>query len=254
MNLIYKVLGLEDFLENFRQNTKKSGFNKASVEFIKSLGIKIEFSGDIPPQKGPLLIISRHLTGLDPYVIAGIIKRDDLYFLADIYQTNKGKEISAHMIPIFYWDKMGFLKRPLISWPGYFAMRLKTGYMNKNEAKKCNEKAILKAQHMLGKGKAILIFPSGGDNEKRSWKPGLGEIINLTRRQKLKPQIYEVFITGLTEFSLLRYFVFRIIGFKEKKIKITCKRYKFDIFKLPKKEAYVVSQMFKSAYYKEFNR
>lgn len=247
MNPLFWLFGIVKAFKEFEANILKQGWSRGCNTLIKDLGISVQSNLVELPSKGPLLVYANHPTGLDPYILSGVFKRDDVYYLSDIYQTLKGKNIASHILPVFYTSWSEFLKRPLTSWPGYILMRILTGTTSKREAKIRNQKTIERAVNLLKKGSLILIFPSGGNKGKRSWKPGIGKIIIECRNRGIKAQLFAINIMELDEIKLFRHFLFGRRYYNRNKISINGRIVlidKYDNFSDP----FVLSQELKKEY------
>lgn len=197
-----------NFYNNFDTNVQKYGISKASKILVDNLGLtpKVELKNF--PQKGPVLIYSNHPTGLDPFLLASILKRDDFLFLGDKYHTKKGKNISKHIAPTLPTEKflLEFIKRRPTNWFGFIRMRMGNKF-NYLKAKKINSMAIKKIINNIIKGHASLVFPSGGEYEFLSWKKGLSIIVNELNRHKIKYTLYKIDIKNFSELKLIFHFL-----------------------------------------------
>jgi 1-acyl-sn-glycerol-3-phosphate acyltransferase len=229
MNVLYKILGVQTMIDRFNKNVKLIGWHKANKQFISDFGISVindvaEFSN-----KGPVLIFANHPTGIDPYLLSSVIKRDDLYFLADIYQAQKGKKIAEHIIPIFYDNWLEFYKRPLSGWFGYIWMRMTCGIVPREYARNHNRMAIKCAIDHLKKGHAVLIFPTAAEKNTRPWKNGIGYIIAGSLNKKTKFQLYSCSISGLSDLKIILHAFTKRSYLKKHPVNISIKDVSFNI-------------------------
>lgn len=199
MNPFFKILKIQNIINEFEASVAKLGWHAANKQFINKLNIKVEAKLAGFPRQGAVLLYANHPTGLDPYLLSRIIKRDDVCFLSDIYQTMKGEKIASHMFPIYYSSWLQFLKRPLTSWPGYIFMRIASGTVSREKAQELNKKSLIKAFEYLYKGHVVLIFPGGGDREKYPWKRGFGRLLFMCWQKHVKVSLYKAYIENLTE-------------------------------------------------------
>ena len=102
MNPIFRIIGIAHIVNNFEKSVKPLGWHKANKQFIAELSIDVHSCINYPSKGKGLLIYANHPTGLDPYLISSVLNRDDVFILADVYQTTKGKAIGSHIIPVYY--------------------------------------------------------------------------------------------------------------------------------------------------------
>lgn len=127
MNPIYKLLGLQSIISKFNCNVSSLGWYKANKQYIADLEISIQASLPDFPKTGGVIVYANHPTGLDPFVISSVLGRDDVYFLGDVYQAKKGKNIARHIIPVYYTSWLDAFQRSGIGFFGYLWMRIMTG-------------------------------------------------------------------------------------------------------------------------------
>ena len=93
MNPLFKLFKIEDPFLEFDQNVKKYGFSSGCTTLVRELGLNIKVDLEKFPHHGAVLVYSNHPTGLDPFILGGVLGRDDYIFLGDEYQTKKGKNV-----------------------------------------------------------------------------------------------------------------------------------------------------------------
>ncbi len=211
LKTIFKVFPYEHILRTtakYNQSIPSKGFVKSTQTYIKNFNIDIKQinSFDI---NGPCLIFGNHPTGLDPFIIASCLKRDDVYIVADNYQQRKGTFIGQHVIPIFYSRTQKNLEnRGFLNSIGFYAMRQLTGYEEYETVKKQNQVTIQTAAKLLMDGHVVIIFPDGGSNNPELWYNGIGEIIKRTVDRENKIKLFAANIQGISSFKLWRHFLF----------------------------------------------
>lgn len=203
MNPLFKIFGIQETLVQFNHNIKKLGWSRACARLLKELRINTQSNLSDFPKKGGVIIYANHPTGLDPYIISSILPRDDVYILSDIYQAKKGDNVAKHILPIYYANWLEFWRRPLIGWPGYIIMRFITGTVDSQKAYENNKKSLTRVFLLVKKGHVVLIFPSGGESQKRPWKRGLAKLITQLQEEKISYTLYAVLIKRLSEIKML---------------------------------------------------
>lgn len=201
-----------NFFTNFDSSTKRVGIARSSQILLSNLNLKVESKMKNFPKKGAVLIYANHPTGLDPFILASVIGRDDFLFLGDIYHSSKGKNISKHIAKTVRTSFLGeLIKRRPTNWPGFINMNLKFPPVNKKLAHRINEKALDQIVDNLKKGHVSLIFPSGGQYEFLPWKHGINKIWKLCQEKKLKVSLYKIKISRFSELKLM----FHLLTFKK---------------------------------------
>lgn len=207
MNPLHYIFGIGKIVNDLNADSVRYGWFSGNRKFLEKLGIKVRTKLHKFPSKGAVLVYANHPTGLDPYLISSVLGRNDVYFLSDIYQTLKGKEIASHILPIYYWSVFDFIFKPILSWPGFFIMRIRKGLIRKNLARSQNRKSLDNAVKLLSKGNVVLIFPSGGEAFYRPWKSGIGKIIKESIKRGVNFKLYQIKILNLSEWQLLQHFI-----------------------------------------------
>lgn len=197
-----------NFYKGLNSNVKKFGISKASKILIKKLGLLPKVNLRNFPKDGPVLVYSNHPTGLDPFLLAGVLGRGDFLFLGDKYHTLKGNEVANHVAPTmptqrFFWE---FIKRRPTNWLGFVKMRM-TDKFDYKKAKLVNKVAIEKIVNNVIDGHLSLVFPSGGEYEFLPWKKGLNKIIKIINNKKVKFTLYKISIKNFSEFKLILHFL-----------------------------------------------
>lgn len=209
MNPLFKLFGIDKSFSVFDKNVEKLGWTPGCNKLLGDLKINIKSKLDALPKKGPVLVYSNHLTGLDPYLLSAVLGREDSYFWGDIYQTKKGENIGKHIIGVAPRPFWTIIRRPVTNWPGYIYMRVTTSAKSKEETRKINKMAIEKTIEFLGKGHQVIIFPSGGEYEFLPKKKGLSVVLNECKKRGIKINIYEIKIKNFGELQLLSHFIFK---------------------------------------------
>lgn len=209
MNPIFRILGIAHIVKNFEKSVNLLGWHKANKQFISELGIGVRSNSNYPLKGKGLLIYANHPTGLDPYLISSVINRDDVYILADVYQSTKGKAIGLHIIPVYYSSWREVLSRSGIAFFGYIMMRLISGTVTHIEARKRNMEALDTVIRYVREGKCVVLFPSGGAKKNFRWKKGIGAIINMLKKEHVNCDIYKCLISGISENLLLWHLISR---------------------------------------------
>jgi 1-acyl-sn-glycerol-3-phosphate acyltransferase len=185
------------------------GFSKSTRNFLDDLAIKVKLM-DQRKFEGSCLIFGNHPTGLDPFIIASCLNRDDIYIVADVYQKNKGQHIGEHIIPIYYSRTQKNLRnRGILNSIGFYVMRIFTGYYDPETVKEKNITAIETAAKMLTEGHVVIIFPDGGSNNPELWYNGIGEIIKKADPESINLNLYATHISGISTTGLIRHFLLR---------------------------------------------
>lgn len=200
MNLLFK---------DFNKHVEILGWPSGCKWLINSLGIEYKFKKNKINKNSPVIIYSNHPTGLDPYLLTAAFGREDSYFWGDLYQSQKGKNISKHIIPIAPRPFWTIIRRPITNWPGYIYMRLTSPVLSKEKTRKINKESFEKTLDLLKNGKQIIIFPSGGEYEFLPKKTGLTKLIDECKNRGIKAKIYEIKIKKFGELSLLFHFIFK---------------------------------------------
>lgn len=197
-----------DFYKNYNNNVKKFGITKASKILISNLLLNAIVELKNFPKKGAVLVYSNHPTGLDPFLLASALERDDFLFLGDVYHLSKGKHVAKHVAPTmptqsFIWE---FIKRRPTNWLGFIKMRSQNKF-NYQKAKVINNIAIKKIVNNLKNGHVSLIFPSGGEYEFLPWKKGVYKVFEELKKEKMKFTLYKIEIENFSEFKLILHFL-----------------------------------------------
>jgi 1-acyl-sn-glycerol-3-phosphate acyltransferase len=207
---IFKLFPYESILRltaHYNKNIPITGFTNGTKKYLSDLNIRVEQKSEFEFE-GPCLIFGNHPTGLDPYIIASCLKRDDVYIVADIYQKQKGNHIGSHIIPIVYsrtrknLDNRGFLNSI-----GFYIMRQFTGYENLETVRTSNKETIAEAVRLLLEGHIVIIFPDGGSNNPELWYNGIGEIIKKVSINQQKINLYAAQIIGISSLKLWLHFL-----------------------------------------------
>ncbi len=219
LKTLFLILPYESILKINARYDKKiedTGFSESTRNYLKDLNIEINIQNPIDII-GPALIFGNHPTGLDPFIIAACLNREDVYIVADIYQKNKGKNIGKQIIPITYSrTKKNLYNRGFLNTIGFYVMRQLTGYAKPEDVRVQNKHTIEKAAQLLKEGHVVIIFPDGGSNNPELWYNGIGEIITHSSFERRNIQLYAAQITGITTAKILRHFLFdRRIYLKE---------------------------------------
>ncbi|MDQ3098612.1 MAG: 1-acyl-sn-glycerol-3-phosphate acyltransferase [bacterium] len=198
------------------------GFSASTREYLSDLNIGINIQTPLETS-GPALIFGNHPTGLDPFIIASCLNREDVYIVADIYQKNKGKNIGKQIIPITYArTKKNLYNRGFLNTIGFYAMRQLTGYSKPDEVRIQNKETIERAAQLLKDGHVVIIFPDGGSNNPELWYNGIGEIITHSSEKRKSIQLYAAQITGISTAKIIRHFLFdRRSYLKNNPLKVT---------------------------------
>jgi 1-acyl-sn-glycerol-3-phosphate acyltransferase len=182
------------------------GFTRSTAYYLRSLNIKIQSNNNLDID-GPCLIFGNHPTGLDPFIIASQLKRNDVYIVADIYQKQKGEYIGQHIVPIVYSrTRKNLNNRGFLNSIGFYIMRQLSGYVDQETVKKQNKQTIKQAANLLKQGHVVIIFPDGGSNNPELWYNGIGEIIKSASLQQPRIKLFAANIQGISTASLWRHF------------------------------------------------
>lgn len=193
---------------DFNSDIKQFGWSEGCRKLIDKLDLEIDLKLKDFPKKGSILVYSNHPTGLDPYVLGYALGRDDYIFLGDIYQANKGNEVSKHIsqtASVSFW-RVIFRRRPT-NWPGYINMRINVPPVSKEKARIINSKAINTLVKNLNERHLSVVFPSGGEYEFLAWKKGLAKVIDVASGKKIGFTLYRVRIKNFSEFKLILHFL-----------------------------------------------
>ncbi|MDQ3239478.1 MAG: 1-acyl-sn-glycerol-3-phosphate acyltransferase [bacterium] len=211
LKTLFFIFPIESILRttsNYNNLITQKGFANSTRWFLKELKIGVTPSSN-EVFEGGCLIFGNHPTGLDPFVIASCLNRDDVYIVADVYQKNKGANIGEHIIPIYYSRTQNNLKnRSMLNSIGFYIMRIFTGYENDISVKEKNVQAIETAAKKLIEGHIVIIFPDGGSNNPELWYNGIGEIIKKTHIIRNNFKLYAAHITGISTLLLIKHFLF----------------------------------------------
>lgn len=212
MNPLFKILRIDGAFKKFDTNVARFGWNSGCKRLIEDLNIRIKIDKGVGTvrEKGAVLVYANHPTGLDPYLLTAVLGRDDSYFWGDLYQTKKGNNISKHVIPIAPKPLISIVRRPITNWPGYIYMRLVAPAKSKTETKKINKESIRKTVELLGKGKQVIIFPSGGEYEFLAKGKGLSKVIEICEDKKINLKVVNLKISNFGELELFAHFLLRI--------------------------------------------
>ena len=210
MNPLFKLFKIEDPFLEFDQNVKKYGFSSGCTTLVRELGLNIKVDLEKFPHHGAVLVYSNHPTGLDPFILGGVLGRDDYIFLGDEYQTKKGKNVAKHISPTVstsFWKD--FWRRRPTNWPGYLNMRKTVPVVDKETAKKINNDAIISLTRNLKNRHLSVVFPSGGEYEFLPWKQGLVKVISRAQKEGLEFILYRINFKRFSELKLICHFLFR---------------------------------------------
>jgi len=83
VNPLFKVLKIDKVYSNFDKKVQTIGWLNGCRWLIKNLKVNIESKVSVPKQ-GAVVITSNHPTGLDPYLLTAVLKREDSYYWGDI--------------------------------------------------------------------------------------------------------------------------------------------------------------------------
>lgn len=192
----------------YNQRIPQLGFTHSTLNYLKDLKINITSSSNIETD-GPCLIFGNHPTGLDPFIIASQLKRNDVYIVADIYQKQKGNFIGNHVIPIVYSKtRKNLNNRGFLNSIGFYVMRQLSGYVDQYSVKNQNKQTIIQAAKRLQQGHVVIIFPDGGSNNPELWYNGIGEIIKKASIQEKRIKFFAAQIEGISTLNLFRHFLF----------------------------------------------
>lgn len=206
MNPLFSVFGIRNTIANFDTNVAANGWVKGNRQLLADLNIRyVSDLTQIP--KGGVLVFANHPTGLDPFILSAVGGRENALCLCDVYQTQKGRHIAKHIIPVYFSSLVDFIYKPFTSWPGFFIMRMTVGRVNKSQARAHNDQALAAVVAALKKGKTVYMFPSGGEVPSRPWKSGLGKIIKRAYQDRINFNLYKVHISGLSELGLIWHFI-----------------------------------------------
>jgi hypothetical protein len=120
----------------------------------------------------------------------------------------KGGKVASHIVPIAPPPFWTIVKRPPTNWPGYIYMRIVAPSKSTFKSRKINRKAVAKTVQLLGRGSAVIIFPSGGEYEFLPKKKGVEWVIAECSKEGIEVKVMNLRITGFGELRLLIHFLF----------------------------------------------
>jgi len=130
-------------------------------------------------EMAPVMFYGNHPSLLTPFLVAAAVDRDDLAFLSTSYVRRLIPRFSRYCLRLEVsltedWKewRRGGLRRVL----AYRLLSVLHAVPSPDEAKEINRNAIRDAVERLRAGGSIMIIPSGGGKNDRTWYPGIGVI------------------------------------------------------------------------------
>lgn len=178
---------------------------QVAAEVLERLGVHQLAVRGAHLAAGPVLVVSNHPGGLDPFAQWAAIQRPDVYQVSLLAYHSLGPLMRRRTCPVYHsvrWKDRVFAKLH----PTYQPQLATMAELTQQQVRHKNRLSLLKAAKLLDQGKVVVIYPTGSIGQPVSgfgWKAGVAKILAQTSRPDIR--ILWSRISGTDSTDLLRY-------------------------------------------------